>query len=52
MSAIFFVIVSMQKEKEKSGLVFFQIATTTTKNCVYCLVFSQWLMQRKECKKV
>ena len=31
MSAIFFVIVSMQKEKEKSGLVFFQIATTTKK---------------------
>ena len=39
MSALFFVIVSMQKEKERFGLVFFQIATTTKK-----LVFIIWFL--------
>ena len=38
MSALFFVIVSMQKEKERFGLVFFQIATTT-KNLVFIISF-------------
>ena len=50
MSAIFVVIVSMQKEKEQSGLVSFKIATTTKKNGVYYLVFSHWL--QKELKKI
>ena len=39
MSAIFFVIVSMQKEKEQSGLVSFKIATTTKK-----MVFIIWFL--------